>query len=446
MKNEAKVDLRTDERGAAMVMALLVSFLLLVASAGLLLEASTNTMNVTDATAEQQAYNAAESGIQSAVHVLRDNIILADADRIDPTKPATDKANRINFVKALAVETSNRIDPSLCTGPADEQPVDCTPRLSRWLQYHETENDRVAIGSAAYERRNGHAYSLSISDPDNTGSTVSFNTSGRLFDSDDGVPTRKTYGTGGNTVTIRYTPFTATNLDVSSGAELTNLGTFNVAITGSGAEIAAFNRFEIVVRMTKPYQAVRVVRGYIQTNTGAFNAPPKIIFDAQTYTLSGSTITLNFPWGSPQNVSIIGPPQRYGYEATMNLGDSIVVATMTSPEPKRLLIKSTGYGPRGSFKQLEAIVQKDFFDGLTAPATLTLVGPQTDSEGGTFRFHPGSSNVTVYSGADAVSTDIIPPIGTINQTNLDTVEDSVDGRAASSVQRYGHRSSVRCVG
>src|SRR5512139_1398225 len=88
------------EEGAAMVMALLVTFLLLVGCAGLLLEASTNTMNVTDATAEQQAYNAAESGIQQAVHVLRDNVILADADRIDPTKPATDPANRINFIKA----------------------------------------------------------------------------------------------------------------------------------------------------------------------------------------------------------------------------------------------------------------------------------------------------------------------------------------------------------
>jgi hypothetical protein len=42
-------------------------------------------------------------------------------------------------------------------------------------------------------------------------------------------------------------------------------------------------------------------------------------------------------------------------------------------------------------------------------------------------FNPGSSNVTVYSGDDAVSTDIIPPIGTTNSTNLNTVEDSVDG-------------------
>ena len=415
-ENDKKIKSNEDERGAAMVMALLVSFLLLVASAGLLLESSTNSMNVTDATAEQQAYNAAESGIQSAVHVLRDNVTLADSDRIDPTKPATDKANRIDFVKALTLSTSNATSDSSTTA-----------RLSRWLQYNSTFNDRVDIGSGTYNPRTGHAYSLEISDPDNTGAILSFNTTGKFFESDTGVPTQKTYGSGGDTVKLEYIPTNVVNLDTTSGSAGTNIGTFNVTITGGGAEIAAFNRFEIIVRMTKPYQAVRVVRGYIETNKGATGTPPKIIFDAQTYTVSGSTIMLNFPWGSPQNVSILGPPQRYGYEADLSLGDNIVVANITSPEPKRLLIKSTGYGPRGSFKQLEAIIQKDFFDGLTAPATLTLVGPQTDSTGGTFTFNPGSSEVTVYSGADTVSTDIIPPIGTTNDGNLDTVQDSVDG-------------------
>src|SRR5687767_8491119 len=66
-----KIRDRKNEKGAAMIMALLISFLLLIASAGLLLESSMNAANMTDAVAEQQAYHAAESGIQSAVHVLR---------------------------------------------------------------------------------------------------------------------------------------------------------------------------------------------------------------------------------------------------------------------------------------------------------------------------------------------------------------------------------------
>src|SRR3569623_1486391 len=96
-----------------MVMALMVSFLLLAASAGLLLESSLNTQNVSDATAEQEAYNAAESGIQSAVNVLRGNV--TPNPLLDTTKPATDAANKINFVRALNTATSNT---SSATNPA----------------------------------------------------------------------------------------------------------------------------------------------------------------------------------------------------------------------------------------------------------------------------------------------------------------------------------------
>ena len=70
---------RTGERGAALVMALMITSLLLIITAGLLMESSMNTYNVTDATAEQQAYNAAESGIQAALYVLRDNVTLPDS-------------------------------------------------------------------------------------------------------------------------------------------------------------------------------------------------------------------------------------------------------------------------------------------------------------------------------------------------------------------------------
>ncbi len=405
---------RQNEKGSAMVMALMVSFLLLTASAGVLLESVTNTQNVTDATTEQQAYNAAESGIQSAVDVLRGHVV--PNPLLDPSKPASDPANKIDFVKALRLSTSNF--------PGDPGTI---PRFSRWLGYDATCTDRVVIGSSTCNVQNGYGYTLSISDPDNTGSDVSFSTTGRLFDSDAGDPTKKTYGTGTNNVVITYSPAAVVDLNVGGGAASTNFGKFNVSITGLGAAIPADNRFEIVILMTKPYVATRTIRGYIETNTSNSN-PPKIIFDAQTFSLRGSVMTLNFTWGAPANMAIVGPPQRYGYEATMSLGDNVITGSITSPEPSRLLLKSTGYGPRGSAKRLEAIIQKDYFDGLTAPATLTLVGPtSTTSPASTFLFNPGSSNVTVYSGDDVATTDIIPPIGTTNATNLDTVEDSVSG-------------------
>src|SRR5678816_2705475 len=98
---------RENEKGAALVMALMVSFLLLVAGAGLLMETPADTMNVMDSTSEQQAFSAAESGIQAAVNVLRDNVTLPDDRLVDgsPTgcsgAPELCKANRINYIKAI---------------------------------------------------------------------------------------------------------------------------------------------------------------------------------------------------------------------------------------------------------------------------------------------------------------------------------------------------------
>ena len=105
---------RKNEKGAAMVMVLLISLLLLTASTGLLMESSMNTQNVSDATAEQQAYNAAESGLQSTINVLR--------GYSEYQKSGTDK---ISFRKAVSPATSNAAGDS-----------STTPRLSRWLTYN----------------------------------------------------------------------------------------------------------------------------------------------------------------------------------------------------------------------------------------------------------------------------------------------------------------------
>ena len=145
---------RNGEKGTALVMALLVTALLLTVCAGLLLESTSNTQNVTDATAELQAYNAAESGIQSAVNVLRGNV--PPSPLIDTTKPATDPANKISFVKALRLTTSNFVSDA-----------SAQPRLSRWLGYDTTCTERVLIGAADCNRNSGFGYSLTVSDPDN---------------------------------------------------------------------------------------------------------------------------------------------------------------------------------------------------------------------------------------------------------------------------------------
>ncbi len=438
---DKKVDvtkIREGEKGAAMVMALMVSFLLLVASAGLMLETTTNTMNVTDSTAEQQAFNAAESGIQAAIYALRDNITLPDDRRLDTSQPATAKANRINYIRALDPAKSN-----LTTSGLDTQ-----PRMSRWMSYDTGYPDRIKMGPGTYAAQNGYAYSLEVSDPDHTGSLVTLQSVGKLSEND-GVSsnTRKTYGDSTNGFVVEMLPRTSSQVDTTGGSVSTDFATVRVTKYGNGAAITTYNRLAIDITMTEPYWGIRVLRGWIVPNTCSAGVctMPTVRFDSRTFTLQGSQIVLETVGGNAISTTYAPDPRveghPSGFAATLlpSTGgapvESAVRGTLSSPEPIRLLIKSTGFGPRGATKRLEAIIQKNFFNGLTAPATLTLIGPPSTTACSTctpaipasnFRFALGNSNAMLYSGQDAESTDIIPPIGTIGGTNLDHVHDNID--------------------
>jgi Tfp pilus assembly protein PilX len=440
---------REGERGAALVMALLISFLLLVASAGLLLETSMNAANVTDAVSEQEAYHAAESGIQSAVHVLRcqknTNPGCADVTALPlypSTTSTTDPKNQVNYTKAANPADSNASG----TGT--------TATLSRWIRYDQTCDISIGVPCVGLNRQmpvdSPYAYSLVIRDPDNTGSFVSVSMSGRLYDNDSaigGSSLSKTYGSGTNTLTVSYTPPSAvTNYDMGSGNLTTQFGVFNINRGASGgAVVPADSRFEIHVHMTRPYDAVATVRGWILKTSLATDIP-KIIFDSQTITLVGSEVTLNLNnapssgWSSFQVVPPPNPPvpnARIGYQGQPSVGTNVIGGSISKPEPTRLEVISTGYGPRGAKKELHAIIQKNFFNGLTAPAALTLVGPHRTGAGGTpvdnpadpeshFFFSLGQSAVLQYSGVDMANPrDIIPPIGTSNPVSLDCVEDYI---------------------
>ena len=398
-KNMQKTIERKNEKGAAMVMVLMMSMLLLVASAGLLLEVSMNTANITDATGEQQAYNAAESGIQSAINVLRGNT--PPSTLLDASKPATDPANLINFRKAVTLSTSNLAGDSTSSA-----------RLSRWMSYNYTPSgstraDRITLNSG-YDPLTGYAFSVSIKDPDNTGNIISFNTAGKIYDPRDSTwKSSITYGTSPNTVTIAYTSNSVNNLNVSSGLANTNYGSFRISTSSTGAILTEDLRFEIMVNMTAPFTLSRGMRGFIKagTITSSSVGTVKLDFDSQASHLMGSTITLDADPLIPNTPSSSG-------------GTTTITGNITQTEPYRVVITSTGYGPRGAKKILEATVQKNFFNGMTAPATLMLVGPSTGSI-----FEPGSSAVTEYSGDDVASNVIIPPIGTTNDTNLALVFD-----------------------
>jgi hypothetical protein len=158
---------RRSERGAALVSTLLISALLLTAGGMLILTTTMSATNTFDASAEMQAYYGAEAGIQASLNVLRGNTLPSPLFIANPVGGVAAE-NKIDLTKALTRATSNLAgDPTTAGFPL---------RLSRWIPYNYTPSgstyaDRVGI-SSGYIPFNGVAYSLEVSDPDNTNLAV----------------------------------------------------------------------------------------------------------------------------------------------------------------------------------------------------------------------------------------------------------------------------------
>jgi len=143
---------RQSERGAALLTVLLISVLLFATSGALILTTALATRTAVDSTSELQAYYSAEAGLEKSLSVLRGQIA---------PNSALPGGAKINFRDAVTPSTSNL--------PTD---TSTSPRLSGWLSYDYTpagasNPDRVALTSN-YVPINGMAYSVLVSDPDNT--------------------------------------------------------------------------------------------------------------------------------------------------------------------------------------------------------------------------------------------------------------------------------------
>lgn len=150
---------REGERGAALITVLLISVLLLTAGGALILSTSLAGTSTVDAAAEMQAYYGAEAGIQSTLNVFRGNVLPNPLFVANPAGSVAPQ-NIIDFTKALTPDTSN-----LASDPAGSP-----ARFSRWLSYNYPTSgttDRVGI-SNSYNPFGGIAYSVVLSDPDNT--------------------------------------------------------------------------------------------------------------------------------------------------------------------------------------------------------------------------------------------------------------------------------------
>jgi len=394
---------RAGERGAALIMMLLISMMLLAAGGALIMTTVFSLSNSVDSTAETQAYYAAEAGAQTALNVLRGNVA---PNPLFNTSSASANENKITFRQAVS-----------------------TPTLSRWLSYNNSYTTPRVTLSSPYSTMNGMAYSVAVSDPDNTG-TVIFSMSG-VFPAPAGANTATlTVGTTNQTrATITYTA-PATNPATINSTGTAPFGSFRIApVNGS------FNTFDIAtsypqgldfnltVRQTSPYPSSSSSPTTVVLAcklTGVISSTPAQHTARLTIVASSTN-----PTSTSNNIGgVLYERTTNTFPLAYNASSAISPVTVTAPPPMRLLVKVRGYGPRAAEKRLQMMVHRFSMD-YTANAALSL--RSADSGARMLNFSVGESARYAYSGFDNSGGAGLPAVAVTNDADQSYVTNELIG-------------------
>ena len=359
------------EKGAALVTMLLVTVLLLGAGGALIMTTAMSSSTAIGATAEMQAFYVAESGMQSALNVLRGN-----------AKPLVTDTDRISFRTAVVPDISN--------GPDNTGSL----RLAGWLPY----NDRldpnslvpVTIGSIT------GGYRVTVENLDPESHIVAFQTSGEIEGSDSATPYSRTFNNGNKEVTIRYEAQASTTLTPDPHTyPLTvdsSLGSFVIErpVNSTQDDVAiAKTDFELIITQTRPWAATTTIEGSFEGEVDVVGTTLKVTFDKASVKADGTTYALNLG-GTVLDLTYPSSP-----------ASTSIPLKVTSPDPKRLLVKSYGFGPQGSEKRLELMVNRESLE-FESPAGVTIRGADDCTP---LNLDTGSSGTKSYSGADYSGVD-----------------------------------------
>lgn len=393
MKRESQMTAnnRAGERGAALVTMLLVSVLLLGAGGALIMTTMMSANNSVGSTAEMQAYYVAESGMQSALNVLRGN-----------TKPVLVNGDRMSFRTAII--------PSISNGGNGG-----TARFAGWLPYNNPADSSslvpVNIGTVT------GGYRVTIENMDPNSHIVTFQTSAVIDNGDAGKTFQRTFGTvgGADEVTIRYQGQADTTLSPDPNTfPLTSdsaLGSFVIerpaTSTADDVNIPKTG-FEITITQTMPWAATTYLEGTFEGDVDTTATTVKVTFDKAYVKADGTKYALNLESGT----------KVLDLKYTSSPGTTNIPAKVTSPDPKRLLIKSYGFGPQGAEKHLEMLVNHANFDFET-PAGFMVKGSDDCTAPS---FDSGSSGAKWYSGVDHAGVEPQRPAFAVSACDKDDVD------------------------
>jgi hypothetical protein len=209
----------------------------------------------------------------------------------------------------------------------------------------------------------------------------------------------------------------STLLLASAGALVLTTGMSNTTAIDATAEVQAYYGAEAGLQA-----ALNVLRGNVAPGAGLPAGTQMGFRNAVTRNISG-----NFASDLPAT-TIPKPPTRLSSWLTYDANNRVVLnnnflsycafqlevsdaddpngTTLTADPnyiPRRLIVRSTGYGPKGAIKRMEAMVQRVDLD-FTARAMLAMrssdPNPITGLPGPPMTFDIGASNAKHYSGAD----------------------------------------------
>ncbi len=283
--------------------------------------------------------------------------------------------------------------------------------------------------TGGYTPQSGMAYSISATDPDNARAVV-FGVSGTFPASGGGSSI--TIGTNNtNTVTISYAP-PATNpaaVDLSGTKpfgtlQFTPSKPTQFATSTISDYYATGIDFYLKITQSPPYPATSA-------------APLELTLKCKLTGVISSvallnTVTLTFPTLSNNlgGVSYVrtANTQALSYTAT----NSVTAPTVTAPDPYRLILKVTGYGPSYAEKRIQMMVNRLAFD-FTAPAAVTIRG--SDS-GGSMTFAVGDSARYPYTGYDNANAGALglPAFAVTNGSDYSTAMGAVGSQVTGSSQ------------
>jgi len=386
------------ERGAALITVLLISVPLLMAGGGLIMITSMGVSNTADAAAETKAYYAAEAGAQQVLGVLRGNVAPSPLFASNPTGSVAPE-NKMSFKRAVGLSTSNLSGDSSSVA-----------RLSRWLSYDSTYPDRVPL-VASYAPQNGMAFGTSLSDPDNS-QVVSFSTSGGFTNF--GGDASHQFGTSSPKVTLTYVPQASVTI-TSSGSS--TLGYIRLQ-DSVGTVTLTDEPFRLTITQTSPWPATAVLNCTLSASISSNSSPIAMTCPTQANSLLGTSFV------------------RSSNPVSTNQSTPIAVA-VTSPQPSRLTVRITGYGPRAAQKQMQMLLSRFAFD-FSPVSTITL---RSADNGDLANFDAGSSSVYSYSGYDNAGGGDLPAIGVTSTPDFN----SLSGMGLPSSQIKGVPVNVQQV-